>query len=80
MEKKFLNYTHLPPDLELWLTLSGSNYPCLEQISMVTKMLELLKFDCNNKTKRNRNGRKRTFGHARQQKTQISLRMRAVWS
>ena len=29
-----------------WLTLNGSNYPCLEQISMVPKMFEPLKFDC----------------------------------
>ena len=29
-----------------WLTLSGSNYPCLEQISMVPKMFEPLRFDC----------------------------------
>ena len=37
---------NLPPDLALWLTLSGSNYPCLEQIYMVSKILELLRFDC----------------------------------
>ena len=29
------------------LTLSGSNYPCLERISMVPKMFESLRFDCN---------------------------------
>ena len=29
-----------------WLTRSGSNYPCLEQISMVRKMFEPLKVDC----------------------------------
>ena len=29
-----------------WLTLSGSNYPCLERISMVPKMFEPLRFDC----------------------------------
>ena len=28
-------------------TLSGSNYPCLERISMVPKMFEPLRFDCN---------------------------------
>ena len=28
----------------------------------------------------NRNGRKRTFGHVRRVKIQISLRIRAVWS
>ena len=33
-----------------WLTLSGSNYPCLEQISIVTKMLEPLRFDWIYKT------------------------------
>ena len=32
-----------------WYTLSGSNYPCLEQISMVSKMFEPLRFDCMNK-------------------------------
>ena len=46
MEKLFLDYFHLPSDLALWLTLSGSNYPYLEQISMVPKMFEPLKFDC----------------------------------
>ena len=46
MENTFLNYPHLPPDLALWLTLSGSNYPYLEQISMVPKMLKPLKSDC----------------------------------
>ena len=29
------------------ITLSGSNYPCLERISMVPKMFEPLRFDCN---------------------------------
>ena len=29
-----------------WLTLSGSNYLCLERISMVPKMFEPLRFDC----------------------------------
>ena len=28
------------------LFVSGSNYPCLEQISKVPKMFEPLKFDC----------------------------------
>ena len=32
-----MNYHHLPPDLALLLTLSVSNYPCLEQISIVFK-------------------------------------------
>ena len=31
IEKISLNYLHLPSDLELRLTLSGSKYPCLEQ-------------------------------------------------
>ena len=25
----------IPPDLALWLTVSGKKYPCLEQISIV---------------------------------------------
>ena len=29
------------------ITLSGSNYPCLERISMIQKMFEPLRFDCN---------------------------------
>ena len=44
-KKQSLNYRHLLPDLASWLTLSGSNYPYLEQISMVPKMFELLSFD-----------------------------------
>ena len=32
IENTSLNYPHLPSDLELWWTLSGSNCPCLEQI------------------------------------------------
>ena len=28
------------------LTLGGLNFPCLEQIRMVLKMFEPLKFDC----------------------------------
>ena len=34
------------PDLALWLTLNGSNYPYLEQIFYVPKVFEPLKFDC----------------------------------
>ena len=34
----------MPPDLALWLTLISSNYPCLEHIFMVPKVLEPLKF------------------------------------
>ena len=43
--KDIAKLSHLPHDLALWLTLSGSHYPCPEQISMVTKMFESLKFD-----------------------------------
>ena len=45
-EKTSLNYIHLPPDLVLLLTLSGSNYQYLEQVYMVPKIFELLRFDC----------------------------------
>ena len=45
--KKSLNYCHLPPDLLSWLTINDSNYPYLEQMSMVPKMFEPLRFDCN---------------------------------
>ena len=38
LEKAPLNYIHLPPGLALWLTFSGSNYPCLKQIGKVPKM------------------------------------------
>ena len=41
-----INYHHMLPDLAPWLNLSGSNYRSLEQISMVPKMFEPLKFDC----------------------------------
>ena len=33
--KYFLNLSPFDPGLALWLTLSGSNYPCPEQICMV---------------------------------------------
>ena len=46
IEKISLNYRYLLPDLGPCLTLSGSNYPCLERISMVLKMFEPLMFDC----------------------------------
>ena len=39
-KEKSLNYYHLLPDLAPWLTLSVSNYPCLE-------MFEPLKSDCS---------------------------------
>ena len=32
-----------------WLTHSGSNYPCPEQISVVPKMFEPLRFNCTSK-------------------------------
>ena len=46
IENISINYCHLLPDLVLWLNLIGSNYSSLEQISMVPKMFEPLKFDC----------------------------------
>ena len=47
IEKTSLNYMYpqSPPDLVLWFNLSGSNYPCLQQISNISKMFEPLKFD-----------------------------------
>ena len=46
MEKTSLIYPQLPPDLAHSLTLSRSNYRCLEQNnSMITKMFESSKFD-----------------------------------
>ena len=45
IEKISLNYRYLFPELVPWLTLSGSNYPCLKWISMVPKMFEPLRFD-----------------------------------
>ena len=60
MEKTFLDYFHLPSDLALRLTISGSNYPCLEQISKVPNMFELLKLDYRNKNKTN--ARKKSEG------------------
>ena len=36
-----------PPDLALESTLNGSNYPCLEQIFIVPRVFEPLKFDSN---------------------------------
>ena len=44
-KKKSLNYRHLLSGLASWFTLSGSNYPYLEQISMVPKIFEPLEFD-----------------------------------
>ena len=35
----------MPPDLALLTILIGSNYPCLELVFMVPKVLEPLKFD-----------------------------------
>ena len=45
VKKISLSNRHLLPDLAPWLTLKGSNYPYLEQISMVPKMFEALQFD-----------------------------------
>ena len=36
----------MPSDLALWFTLTSSNFPYLEHISMVPKVLEPLKFYC----------------------------------
>ena len=41
-----LSYRHLLPDLASWLTLTGSNYWCLEQFCIVSKKFEPLKLDC----------------------------------
>ena len=68
------NHRHLHPDLEPWLTHSGSNYPCLEQFSMVPKMFELLKFDCMGQRTT-----KPMITHVRQTKSQVSLNMQSVW-
>ena len=46
IEKTPISYSHLSPNVALWLTLSGSNYQCLEQVYIVPKMFELLRFDC----------------------------------
>ena len=46
IENISINYRHLLPDLAPWLYLICSNYPSLEQISMVPKMFESLKFGC----------------------------------
>ena len=41
-----LNSRYLLPELVPWLTFSGSNYLCLERITMIPKMFEPLRFDC----------------------------------
>ena len=46
IKKISLNYHHLLSDLEPWLTLSGSNYPYLERVSMIRKMFQPLRLDC----------------------------------
>ena len=46
IDQIFLNYRNSLPDLVAWLTLCGSNYPYLDQISMVPKMFEPLKCNC----------------------------------
>ena len=45
----------MPPDLALLSILIGSNYPCLELIFMVPKVLEPLKLDCIMNAKSSRN-------------------------
>ena len=40
----------MPPVLVLLSTLIGSIFPCLEQIIMVPKVFETLRFDCRNKS------------------------------
>ena len=45
-KRKSVNYHYLLPDQTPWLTLSGSNYPCFEQLSMVPKIFQPLKFEC----------------------------------
>ena len=44
--KKIEKIPNLPPDLVLWLTLTSSNYPCLEHVYLVPKVFEPLKFYC----------------------------------
>ena len=41
----------MPPDLALLSTLTGSNYPCLELIFMVSKVFKPLKFNCTKEYK-----------------------------
>ena len=38
-----INIKSLETGASLWLTLNGSNNPCLEQIYMVPKMFQLLR-------------------------------------
>ena len=45
------------------INLSGSNYPCLEQISMVPKMFKQLRFDCYRKKKRKKDKGGGAFKH-----------------
>ena len=42
--KSIPKLSHFPNDLAPWFTLSGSNNPCLKQISMVPKIFKPLKF------------------------------------
>ena len=44
-----LDYPYLSPDQALWLTFSDSKYPCVEEISIVPKILETFIFNFNNK-------------------------------
>ena len=47
IENKPLNHLFSLSDLAAWLTFLGTNYPCLEDVSMVPKMFEPLKLDCS---------------------------------
>ena len=92
IQKISLNYRYLLPEL----VPCGSNYPCLERISMVPKMFEPLRFDCicislkilmdddchllPTAGDMSNNVRNHTFGHVRLMNTPISLRIRAFWS
>ena len=39
LQKKWHSYS--PPDLALWLTLNGSNYVCVEHISIIPKIMQI---------------------------------------
>ena len=45
-ERRTKRHPYVIPVCLLCLTLSGSNYPCLEQSSKVPKMFKPLRFDC----------------------------------
>ena len=48
-QRKSKRYTYFASRPGAMLTLSSSNYPCLEHVFMVPKMFEPLKFDCSRK-------------------------------